>query len=105
MLLVGDKTRSKATDPARFLYYEMGVLLELELPIVIANLNQSRVAQTSRMPKVIEPVYTISTSFQPKIIQYALDDWPPKFAANLKAVSPKTGPHQYKTSVYKELGL
>ena len=38
--------------------------------------------------------------FQPAIIKYALDNYAPAFAA-----STNTGPHQYKPSVYQQLGL
>lgn len=105
VLLVGDNTRGRAGNSDKFLFYELGVVLNLDLPIVIANLNQSRVAEVERMPKVLETVYTISTSFQPKIIQYALDNWPEAFNQNLHTSDPKTGPHYYKAKVYQDLGL
>lgn len=105
VLLVGDKTRSVAASPERFLYYEMEVLLRLDIPMVIANLNQVRTAESERMPKVLADVYTMSTSFQPAIIKYALDDFPAKFTANLTAGEPKTGPYYYKQSVYDSLGI
>lgn len=105
ILLVSGVTRAAAADTSRFLYYEMEVLLRLELPIVIANLNQSREAQTSRIPAALSDHYTISVSFQAKIIQYALDNYVPEFTTNLTATKPKTGAYQYKPSVYSGLGL
>jgi hypothetical protein len=45
VLLVGDKTRAKSGNPDKFLYYELEVLLRLQIPIIIANLNQTREAQ------------------------------------------------------------
>lgn len=105
VLLVGDETRKKASDSNKFLYYECGVFLGLDLPIVLANVNGSRVVQESRIPQVLLRAYTISVSFQPKIIQYGLDNFPSAFAENLKAATPKVGPYQYKSSVYDQLGL
>jgi hypothetical protein len=106
VLLVGDKTRSVAANPDRLLYYELEVLNRLRLPIVVANLNQSREIQRNRMPTVLAgDYYTISVSFQPKIIQFALDEYVPVFHENHKAYTPKWGPHFYKPDVYEKLGL
>ncbi len=106
VLLIGDITRSKSANPAKFLYYELEVLDRLNLPIVIANLNQSRDIESSRMPKVLSgDYYTVSVSFQPKIIMHALDGYVSDFMANLTAKTPKTGPHYYTVNVYKDLGL
>lgn len=106
VLLVGDKTRSVAANPDRLLYYELEVLDRLQLPIVVVNLNQSREVQLARIPEALTgDYYTISVSFQPRIIMHALDDYVPAFAANLTAVNPKMGPYQYKPGVYTKLGL
>ncbi len=105
VLLVGDLTRQKAADPKRFLHYELDVLTRLELPIVIANLNGSRVGETSRIPRMISDYYTMSVSFQPKIIMYALENYVPEFLANLRTAHPKTGGYHYKSSVYRQLGI
>src|ERR1700727_1109053 len=53
VLLVGDTTRSVASRPHRFLYYEVEVIKALDLPIVFANLNRSRTTQKSRLPQVL----------------------------------------------------
>ena len=77
ILLVGDETRKKAAKLDSFIHYEVEVIKKLRLPIVFANLNQSRESQSSRIPAALGiPLYTISTSFQPKIIKYALDEFP-----------------------------
>jgi len=102
VLLVGDKTRAVAARPARFLYYEVEVIERLELPVVFANLSGSRAVQSSLLPKALVDRYTISVSFQPAIIKYALDD----FVAGYPAGQRKSlGPHSYKPYVYKQLGL
>jgi hypothetical protein len=107
VLLIGDITRTKAADATKFLHYEIEVLINLQLPIVIANLNKSRVGELNRIPQALTDarVYTMSVSFQPKIIQYALDNYVPEFQKNLKAAKPLTGSYQYNASVYKGLGL
>jgi hypothetical protein len=100
VMLIGPKTRSVAADPDRFLYYEVETINRLDLPVVFANLNQSREAESHRLPAALVDRYSISVSFQPSIIRYALDDWVPQYAS-----ADQVGPYHYKPSVYRELGL
>lgn len=108
ILLIGDETKKKAAKSDSFIHYEVEVIQKLDLPIIFANLNQSRKSESSRIPTLLgSPLYTISTSFQPKIIKYALDDFPPDFESNKKVNDDKkkSGPYHYKKSVYEKLGL
>lgn len=108
ILLVGDETKKKAAKSDSFIHYEVEVIKKLGLPIVLVNLNQSRKSESNRIPALLgSPLYTISTSFQPKIIKYALDEFPSAFARNEKAKDDekKSGPYYYKESVYKKLEL
>lgn len=106
VLLVSDTTRSKAADAYTFLYYEVEAIRRRMLPVVFANLNGSRNVQSSKLPaSLASSYYTMSVSWQPKIIMVALDDYVAKFQDNLTANSPKTGPTYYADSVYKEYGL
>jgi hypothetical protein len=54
---------------------------------------------------VLTSQYSINVSFQPKIIQYALDEYVAEFNNNPTARNPKTGPYRYKPQVYENLGL
>lgn len=107
IMLIGDVTRRKAADPDTFVYYEARTILKLGLPIVFANLNRSRAAQPRRIPEKLLEQYTMSTSFGPTILKYALDEFPEAFANNsrLPEDRQKTGPYEYKQSVYDALGL
>jgi hypothetical protein len=102
VLLVGDQTRPIAARPTRFLHYEVEVIQRLGLPVVFANLNGARTVQNTMLPRVLSAEYTISVSFQPAIIKYALDDFVDGYAI---AKRTKSGPYQYKSSVYRQLGL
>lgn len=102
VLLVGDQTRAVAGRSGRFLYYEVEVIGKLGLPVVFANLNKSREMQVSRLPRRLEDDYTLSVSFQPKIIKHALDFWVPEYPRKRRT---KQGPHKFKSRVYKQLGL
>lgn len=102
VMLLSEKTRPVAGRTSRFLFYEVEVIRRLELPVVFANLNKSRQSQQSKMPSAMAHDYTLSASFQPKIIKYALDDWVERFPRERRS---KSGPHSYKASVYKRLNL
>lgn len=103
VMLIGDDSRRKAARQSSFFSYEVSVIDELNLPIVFANLNGSRNSQKHRLPSRLHNRYTISTSFQPKIIKYALDEYPPLYASSRQKRT--KGPHFYRALVYRDLGL
>jgi hypothetical protein len=105
VVLISDTTRPKANRPSSFLYYEVETINRLGLPVVFANLNGSRAIQRSKLPEILLAMYSVSVSFQPAIIRYALDNYVEAFNANYSAATPKAGPHYYKDHVYRELGL
>jgi hypothetical protein len=103
VVLLGSATgRRKGSDGRSFLAHEVALLIDLDLPIVIANLDGDRTVDRTFIPKPLLDAgyYTLSVSFQPKIIQYALDYYAPAFSG-----SGKSGPHKYKASIYAQLGL
>jgi len=102
VLLVGDVTRAVAARSSRFLYYEVEVINRLGLPVVFANLNDSRRVQAQRLPARLESQYTISVPFRAKAIRYALDDFVARYP---KERQTKVTPHFYKDHVYQQLGL
>lgn len=105
VLLASTNARSASAQTTRFIYYEVAVILELGLPIVFANLSQARSVESSRIPIAMQNTYTVSVSFQPAIIKYALDEFPDQYSANLRQATPNTGPHQYGADVYTSLGI
>lgn len=102
VLLGSAKAKAKGSDGSSFLAHEIKVISEFNLPVVVANLDQDRTVDRSFIPTPLldERYYTMSVSFQPKIIQHALDDYAPAFAR-----SANEGPYQYKPSVYTSLGI
>ncbi len=100
VMLIGDVTKAKAENGTSFIHHEMTVMKRLGLPVVFANLNQSREIQKGRLPAPLLDMYSVCVSFQPKIIKHALDNYVDGFAG-----SSKTGPHLYPASVYENLGL
>ncbi|POA76861.1 TIR domain-containing protein [Pseudomonas sp. DP16D-R1] len=103
VVLLGSKDgKRKGSDGASFLAYEIEVIIEFNLPVVVVNLDQDRNIDENYIPVPLltKKYYTLSVSYQPKIIMYALNNYASSFAT-----SDKKGPYQYKPEVYKELGL
>jgi len=102
VLLGSANAKKKGGDGESFLAYEVEAMISLGLPVVVANLDGDRTVDRTFIPKPLLDVdyYTMSVSFQPKIIKYALDEYAVAFAN-----SDKTGPYYYKSSVYEDLGL
>lgn len=108
ILLVGDETREKASRTSSFIHYEVQVIRDLGVPVILVNLNKSRKSQSSKIPVALgDPLYTISVPFNPHIIKYALDKFPATYKNNQKEIESdrKKGPYYYKDSVYERLGL
>ena len=102
VLLGSSECKRKGSDGSSFLAHEVKVTIEFNLPVVVANLDGDTNIDRDFIPKPLldADYYTLSVSFRPKIIQYALDN----YAANF-ATSNKSGPHYYKPEAYKSLGL
>lgn len=102
VLLGSAKAKSKGSDGVSFLAHEVKVMMEFNLPVVVANLDQDRTVDRNFIPTPLldADYYTLSVSFQPKIIMKALDSYAPAFQG-----SKESGPHYYKSAVYEELGL
>lgn len=103
VVLLGSKdAKRKGDDGVSFLAHEIAVIKDLELPIVVANLDGDRTIDRTFIPDLLlnADYYTLSTSFQPKIIMYALENYPGYFAGNVTK-----GPHYYKAATYEKLGL
>jgi hypothetical protein len=108
VMLIGDVTRRKAANADSFLYHEVRTIKNLGLPIVFANLDQSREVQRHRIPEVLLDEFTVSVSFQAKIIKYALDGYVEEHRANKAERDPAkkiAQPRLYNASVYTDLGL
>lgn len=102
VLLGSSDGKRKGGDGASFLAHEIKVLIEFNLPVVVANLDGDRNVDKNFIPSPLLDAnyYTLSVSFQPKIIKFALDNYASNYAA-----SDKSGPHYYKPETYTDLGL
>lgn len=98
VVLIGNKTRLLR----KFVQWEMEVALRLELPIIGVNLDGER-SRTDLCPPAILDELAVYIPFQPKIMQYAMDNWPNDHA--LRKGRGESGPFYYKDSVYTQLWI
>jgi hypothetical protein len=98
IVLIGERTKLLT----KFVQWEMEAALKLGLPIIGVNLNGAR-ARDERCPPAIFNELAIYVPYGAKIIEYALQYWPPEHAS-VRAQG-KTGPFYYVGSVYESLGL
>ncbi len=103
VVLLGSPTaRTKGGDNYSFLAHEISIIIEFNLPVVIANINQSRNVVLGNIPQPLinKNYYTLSVSYQPAIIKLALDNYTSVFKNEMRK-----GPHLYEASVYSNLGI
>ncbi|WP_410650954.1 TIR domain-containing protein [Amycolatopsis sp. cmx-4-54] len=103
VVLIGSETaRRKGSNGTSFLAHEVKVILELNLPVVVANIDGTRTVKTGFIPQPFLDAnyYTMTTSFQPRIIMHALDDYAPKYTS-----IGRKGNYYYTPDEYKALGL
>ena len=103
VVLIGSPdAKRKGGDGYSFLAHEIELIIELNLPVVVANKGGSRLIKEEFIPASFldADYYTISVSLQPAIIKFALDDYTEVFK---KAT--KKGPHYYLGETYKSIGI
>jgi hypothetical protein len=76
---------------------------DLGIPVIVANLNKSRICDTSRWCGVLREVLAAHVSFEQHVIAEALKSWPGAYQC-LKGEA-AAGPYVLKPEVYKEIDL
>jgi hypothetical protein len=99
ILLVGEKTRYLT----KFVKWEIEQAISRDLPIIVVNLNGQRFMDAARCPTTASQTLAIHISFNPAIMQHALDNWPSNHESLRK--ERETGPYYYNADVYTRLGL
>jgi hypothetical protein len=98
LVLIGEHTKNLH----RFVRWEMEIAQKLDLPIIAVNLNGKRTRDPDLCPSILCDRYVVHVSFNAKIIQYALDNFPIEYASRN---SNAEGNRQYNADVYRGLGL
>ena len=99
ILLVGDKTKFQNT----YVRWEIEQAIKRDLPIIVVNLNGKRSMDEDRCPLILRDQLAVHVTFNPAIIQHALENWPDSHS--LMKGAGKTGPYYYTDAVYQKLDL
>ena len=99
VLLVGEHTRYLY----KFVRWEIEQAIKRELPCIVVNLNGKRQQDNNRCPSLIRDSFAVHISFNAKIMEYALDNWPQFHASEITTI--KNEAYHYKASLYQSLGL
>jgi hypothetical protein len=101
IVLIGTpEAKKKGGDGKSFLAYEVDVMMELDLPVVVANHDGDKSVDRNFIPTPLldAAYYTISVALSPGIIKYALDNYAAAYSS-----SDKKGAWCYKQSIYDAL--
>jgi hypothetical protein len=99
VLLVGDHTRYLY----KYVRWEIEEALKRKLPCIIVNLNGKKSMDSEKCPPIIKEELSVHISFNSKILQYALENWPNSDIIYKR--EGKKGSYYYKDEVYKGLSL
>ena len=99
VLLIGEGTRYLH----KYVRWEIEQAINRKLPCIVVNLNGSRNQDNERCSPIIIDKLAIHISFNAKILQYALENWP-DFHYQKKEEGVESAYH-YKKSTYQNLGL
>jgi hypothetical protein len=99
IVIVGDSTRYLY----KYVRWEIDLALELGLPIIVVNLNNSKRIDNVLCPPLLRLKNAIHVPFRMKIIKYSLDNFPDFFYH--KRDKSKNDDYHWKDIIYNDLGL
>ncbi len=99
VLLVGESTRYLY----KYVRWEIEEAVKRGLPCIVVNINGKRSLDNERCPPLARDNLAVHISFNAKIMQYALENWPQ--SDDKKRKEKKTGAFYYVEETYKKLGL
>lgn len=98
VLLVGEHTKYLF----KYVRWEIEQAIKRELPIIVVNINGKRDIDKNLCPAIVRNELAVHISFNERILQYALENWP-SFVEKNKLTA--NGPYYYPKEVYAKLGL
>lgn len=99
IVLIGEKTKNLY----RFVRWELELAMEMGLPIIAANLNESR-QQDANCPPIIRDECVVHVPFKMRAIRFALDHWPDEYR-RMNTAGRNGGSRHYNARIYADLGL
>lgn len=99
VLLVGEHTKYLY----KYVRWEIEQAIKREIPCIVVNLNGKRSLDENLCPALMRDNLAIHISFNAKILQYALENWPA--SDKVYRSNGEIGSYHYKDVVYEKLGL
>jgi hypothetical protein len=98
VVLIGEKT----ANLYKYVRWEIEYAIENDIPIIGVNLNKNR-KEDDFCPPIMKQALVVYVSFNQKILNHALNNWPSSHAFYKK--EGKSGPYFYYDRVYQDLGI
>ena len=98
-MLVGDSTRYLY----KYVRWEIEQAIKRKLPIIVVNINGTRTRDDIKCPPIIKEKLSLHISFNSKILEYALVNWPKLHYEKLE--SNDSDSYHYKIETYRNLGI
>lgn len=99
VLLVGEHTKYLY----KYVRWEIEQAIKRGLPCIVVNINGKRSCDDNLCPAIMREHLAIHISFNAKILQYALENWPDSYERRMR--NGDTGPYYYNEDVYRKLGV
>jgi len=99
ILLVGESTKYLY----KFVRWEIETAIKLQLPIIVVNLNKTRVRDNNNCPAIIRDELAVHISFEMNIIEFSINNWPKTHKMLIE--NNTKGAYLYPPEQYKQLGL
>jgi Thoeris protein ThsB, TIR-like domain len=93
VVLVGESTKFLH----KYVRWEIDLAIELRLPLIAVNLNQTPTLDLDRCPAILRDTCAVHIPFKLAAIQYALSNWPMKYRS--LASGEQTGSWTYPESL------
>jgi hypothetical protein len=94
VLLVGESTKYLH----KYVGWEVDLALDLNQPLIVANLNTKPKMDNERCPAKLRDVCAVHIPFKLAAIRHALDNWPASFRG-LSAAEKAKGPRHYSERI------
>ena len=99
VLLVGTQTRYLY----KYVRWEINQAIKRELPIIVVNINGTRTIDNVKCPPILRNQLSVHISYNSKILEHVLNDWPVLHYQKLKLKDNRT--YHYSNETYNNLGL
>ena len=99
LLIVSKTTKSYR----KFIRWQIEYAINKDMPIIALNVNGIRSVDYDRCPTVLKKNLSLHITFQPEIVEYALDRWPESHQKHREKKHLHT--IRYSEKVYEKLGL